>query len=156
MNEFRDRGNNTTSFIAWTGHIVSGFHGGDNARSTSWAPHNTNEDIHVIVMTVSNIVNENDNYIINRAEWWIRWWFTRLLLHETAHQIGANDHYCNEIDAGNASCDLPDCWRCMREENEPDICVMSWEMGDIFCARCAGIDGTINIHLENHHRRNGS
>ncbi|MDR2572566.1 MAG: hypothetical protein LBD23_20055 [Oscillospiraceae bacterium] len=163
------RGNATTAHAAWTGRVFIDRRG-EFARSAFYRSSN------IIVMTLSCVTNNSyqlyNDYYGTREAVNQRLIFT--LLHETAHHIGARDHYCGIEDVrGGTTCNTRDCWYHVQKlTDKPEIiCVMLDRINIeeairngtvLFCTRCIGdeeFEGFITTHLKensNHFRRSES
>ena len=144
-------GNDTTSKVAWTGHVLESRH------SFSYPSQ------HVIVMSIGMVTDASNN---NETPDVIRDQRIYTLLHETSHQLGAPDHYCYDEDSSN--CDNPnnDCYRCDHGLSFPPDCIMSSRTYDIeerllagnadtlYCDQCKSSTHSKGIltHLEDHHK----
>ncbi|MCL2019877.1 MAG: Ig-like domain-containing protein, partial [Oscillospiraceae bacterium] len=137
-------GDSTLTKFAWSGHLLDG-----NPSSYSYSTS------HTVVITILHSTDSSHN---NHTDDVVRYQSIFSLLHETAHQVGANDHYCYGYDPlVEPSCVNAHCYRC-NKLTRPN-CAMTRRMSDIetrarntiFCTDCAGINGTIPTHLKNHH-----
>jgi uncharacterized repeat protein (TIGR02543 family) len=150
-------GSNIISRFAWTGYVLPG-----NQVSASFSPHSeligmNPVNYHVVVMSVASVTNNSHHTFTNEND--VKMEYIYELLHETAHQIGARDHYCY-FRTLNPRCINPNCFDCYRDVRKP-VCVMSERMRDIeerlkdgriiFCTECVGPGGDVTRHLLTHH-----
>lgn len=131
-------GSNILSKFAWIGHDL------DTTRSASYTEANC-------VIMVSSGVNRIRNICT--------------LLHETSHEIGAPDHYCEGDIDSTGKCSNSTCWSCYRGKTPP-ACIMtsgynagiesvvSYGMAsELYCSECLSNTNANGIftHLINHH-----
>lgn len=144
-------GTNTLTKYFWTGHIPS------PADEPSFSVQYYNDAyiahaLHSIVCVMPGIVTQGPSHT-NKSQSKVDTEYKFDLLHETSHQVGANDHYiCNS--PNNRPCNNPYCWYCHRPSGEP--CCIMWARYDIddlgqsttYCTQCLDM---IRTHLNDHH-----
>jgi len=160
LNSMRDNfvgqhnnGDDTISLFAWTGHVITDNDGNINAGSPSYAPHHGFPGFHIVVMSIKYVTNSS---YVTLGDILVQREYIYTLLHETSHQIGANDHYCRN---NGSPCSNSHCFPCKGLERP--VCIMSRRFMNIeaeveagntlFCTVCAGNGGTITTHLASHH-----
>ena len=133
-------GTPTISKVLWTGHILE-----NNPSSCSY------EQNYIVIITPKHVVDSStygnlSSDVVQRESRYS-------ILHETSHQLGADDHYCKGDFGANGHCSNIHCYVC---NNEPKpICIMtertdieSTDIDDLYCSTCTEIIGT---HLSDHH-----
>ena len=140
----KGRGTNIITKTIWTGHIMDG-HLTDRS-------HSENKVTQSIIITTCNTVN--DVTFTNKSSYEIRKCDVHALVHESAHQLSANDHYCYGKDPITGVCKNDYCDVCF-EDKDPPFCVMSEVLNvetnavnDLFCSECKK---DIKTHLTDHH-----
>lgn len=140
MLSYKHNGSPTVTKCIWTGHIMNS-HKGDRSHSES-----TTQSI---IFTTGNTVysdsytNKSNNSVKNLSLYEI--------VHETSHQLSANDHYCYGKD-GSGLCKNPNCIICFGNGILPE-CIMGkviypTDTYNLFCEEC---ETKIKNHTEDHH-----
>ena len=165
------RGTQRSPIVLWTGHnqltATTNRQHRNNAGCVIWRrPIGNDPPPFLTLMTAQTTLSSSNTFNANPAR--------NVLLHEMAHQLGANDHYCywrhthpghtgphpNYMHINGGRCGNPDraCWACDLDLQRPPNCVMTSSStasqfntlgSDIFCRDCQiNINGT----LFHHHR----
>ena len=135
-------GNDLITKAVWTGHIMDEHKRSNSQRNPTF----------IIVFTTGNTVNSGT--YTNKSSSNIRKYSVYELIHETAHQLGTNDHYCYGKNPDTNLCKNLYCDDCFDNKTAP-FCIMnkpfnveSYDVGDLFCVEC---EEMIKSHLEDHH-----
>lgn len=127
--------------VLWTGHRMK-----NNASSV------TDLDDNMCMITLANTIQTDGTPYSGLA---LENHFFGDLLHELSHLLGAPDHYCYGRE-GKAHCSNPNCDECAGKTLRK--CIMSvYKSGmenastasQLYCGEC---NGTIQNHINNHHR----
>ena len=140
MLSHKDNGSPTVTKCIWTGHIMDS-HKGDRSHSES-----TTQSI---IFTTGNTVYSNS--YANKSNNSVKKLSLYEIVHETSHQLSANDHYCYGKD-GSGLCKNPNCVICWGNGVLPE-CIMGkviypTDTYDLFCEEC---ETKIKNHIEDHH-----
>lgn len=137
-------GNPIVTRFLWTGHSQP-----SDKRSSG----STGAPAYIVNMMPQYIVDTNTGNTLPAGD--IR--LTRepryTLLHETAHQFDAPNHYCREDKGSNGKCSRTTCYDCYKHGSA--TCAMTIRLNiettpnsNLFCTSC---DHTTRRHLLNHH-----
>ncbi len=139
----KGRGTSTTTKIIWTGHIMD-----EHLTDRSHSEITTQS----IIVTTCNSVN--DKTFKNKSDYEIRKSNIHAIVHETAHQLSAHDHYCYGRNTATGICDNDYCSICVKGQ-DPPFCTMSQVIdietnaaNKLFCTECKK---DIEAHLTDHH-----
>ncbi len=136
-------GSRTKSVVLWTGHILY-----NNVGSAM----QTNGSFRMVI-TPSQVVLSNQGYINQSEEHtYVNYIFS--LMHELAHSMGTDDHYCT-LQSGQVICGNETCDKCVYHYDEVRICLMGIRQNvaeliveNTFCSTCKDI---ITDHIRDHH-----
>jgi uncharacterized repeat protein (TIGR02543 family) len=153
----RQLGDINTSQIAWSGHVFID-NKREKARSCFWG-----DPWYLIYMSVNNVTGNAPNYTTLSDNDVISQRYIHTLLHEIAHHIGANDHYCYERPTLGIKCTNDYCFPHTRNGTLAPPCVMTSRREDfleldrhaLFCGDrdCVGL---ITANLRTNFRRDES
>ena len=142
-NKGKGAGNDLIANTVWTGHIMDGHAMSNSQRYPTY----------ILIFTTGNTVDSSTNK--NKSDEWVRSRSIYELMHETAHQLGTNDHYCYGINQDTGICENNYCDRCVDKKNTFPFCVMNrpfntekYDTSELFCSEC---EGMIKEHLSDHH-----